>query len=112
MSTHPDDSASGPRLGAMVTTEYLDLDGDGVPDAVRTVHLVGVDLTLDGVADVVETMEELATGIDITGEPEAVRVVDTIERRADERPTTITRVSFASAPPPGAAGPVHAPGAG
>ena len=36
---------------ALVEVEYLDLDGDGVPDAVQTIEAVAIDLTGDGVCD-------------------------------------------------------------
>lgn len=46
-----------------VEFEYLDLDGDGLPDAVRTVRTTAS-----------ERVTELATGIDIDGEPAEVHV--------------------------------------
>ena len=39
--------------GKRVETSYLDLDGDGVPDAVVTTETIALDLTGDGVVDVV-----------------------------------------------------------
>ena len=57
-------------------TRYLDLDGDGVPDAVEVVELVSVDRTGDGRADEVAVVEELASGIGIEGVPRRVTVVD------------------------------------
>ncbi len=55
--------------------EFLDLDGDGVPDAVRftertVVHLAG--------ADVVHVREELDAGIDVDGIPHSVELTDTV----------------------------------
>jgi hypothetical protein len=46
-----------------VEFEYLDLDGDGLPDAVRTIRTTAS-----------ERVTELATGIDIDGEPAEVHV--------------------------------------
>jgi hypothetical protein len=61
---------------ANVVTTYLDLDGDGVIDAVQTIEAVAVDVTGDGQADVVEVVEEIAAGIGVDGVPEHVTVVD------------------------------------
>lgn len=58
------------------TTRYLDLDGDGVPDAVETIELVTLDRTGDGRTDVVAVVEELASGIGIEGVPRRLAVVD------------------------------------
>ena len=58
--------------GALVEVEYLDLDGDGVPDAVQTIEAVAIDLTGDGVCDAVELVEEVAAHIGIDGVPEQV----------------------------------------
>ena len=44
--------------GAQVT-RYLDLDGDGVPDAVEMIEVVAVDRTGDGSTDEVAVVEEL-----------------------------------------------------
>jgi hypothetical protein len=60
-------------------SEYLDLDRDGVPDAVRTSRTLGYDVTGDGIADVVETIDEVASEIDIDGVPHHVEVTDTVE---------------------------------
>jgi hypothetical protein len=46
-------------------TEYLDLDGDGLPDAVRTV------ITLELGGDAVERVETLEWGIGDDGTPRA-----------------------------------------
>ena len=59
-------------------TEYLDLDQDGVPDAVRTTRVTGYDVTGDGEVDVVETVQEVASAIDETGAPHHVVITDTV----------------------------------
>jgi hypothetical protein len=59
------------------TLEYLDLDGDGVPDAVRTIDTRAAWSNRAGDFEVVQTVEELAWGIDDDGVPEAVHVVAT-----------------------------------
>ena len=59
-------------------TAYLDLDGDGVPDAIEIVEAVTADLTGDGIPNVVAVRKEFATGIDIDGIP---RRVSTVEQR-------------------------------
>jgi hypothetical protein len=64
-------------------TEYLDLDRDGVVDAVRTTKVTGYDLTGDGEIDVVETVEELAEDIDIAGTPAHAILTDTVEADFD-----------------------------
>lgn len=63
---------------------YLDLDGDGVPDAVQTSQTVGYDTTRDGAADRVETMDEVASKIGIDGVPHHVELTQTIEADADD----------------------------
>jgi hypothetical protein len=55
--------------------EYLDLDGDGVPDAVRTTSEASYQA--DGV-DVVETVEELDRDIDDEGRPGEIDWTDTV----------------------------------
>jgi len=58
-------------------TRYLDLDGDGVPDAVQIVEVVPVDSRGDGVPDAIEVFEEVASEIGVDGVPEHVAVVGT-----------------------------------
>ena len=60
-----------------VETTYLDLDGDGVPDAVQTVEAIPVDRTGDGVTDAVGVVEEIASDIGDDGVPEHIDVVET-----------------------------------
>ena len=64
--------------------EYVDLDGDGVPDAVRTTCTRSFDMSHDGSAELIETVEEqLAWGIDVDGVPEGIHIVDTIHADLD-----------------------------
>jgi hypothetical protein len=65
-------------------TRYLDLDGDGVPDAVEMIEVVSVDRTGDGSTDEVAVVEELATGIGIEGVPRRLTVVDEMTIALDE----------------------------
>jgi hypothetical protein len=58
-------------------TRYLDLDGDGLPDAVQIVDVVPVDSSGNGVPDAVEVIGEVASEIGVDGVPEQVTVVDT-----------------------------------
>lgn len=51
---------------------YLDLDGDGVPDAVLTVETWTENQAVSNRATIVETLE---TGIGIDGHPTDVRVL-------------------------------------
>ena len=69
--------------GAQVT-RYLDLDGDGVPDAVEMIEVVSVDRTGDGSTDEVAVVEELASGIGIEGVPRQLTVVDEMTLALDE----------------------------
>jgi hypothetical protein len=61
--------------------EYLDLDGDGVPDAVRTTCTRSFDMSPDAV--LIETIDRLAWGIDVDGLPEGIHVVDTLHTDLD-----------------------------
>ena len=60
---------------------YLDLDGDGVLDAVETSEVVAVDVDGDGSVDVFATSCELDGEIDDDGIPHIIR----IERAIGER---------------------------
>jgi hypothetical protein len=55
--------------------EYLDLDGDGVPDAVRTIDTHGAWSDRVGDFEVVGTVDELALDIDDDGVPASVHVI-------------------------------------
>ena len=67
-------------------TRYLDLDGDGVPDAVEMIEVVSVDRTGDGTTDEVAVVEELASGIGIEGVPRRLTVVDEMTIALEDRP--------------------------
>lgn len=65
---------------------YLDLDGDGVPDAVMTREVLHRELDPDGPVHVIETRTTIDAGIDITGVPsstEITHVYDLAGGRAD-----------------------------
>jgi hypothetical protein len=53
--------------------KFLDLDGDGVLDAVLTVETLGVEI--DGTLRSIEQIETLEMQIDIDGTPHDMRVV-------------------------------------
>jgi hypothetical protein len=55
------------------TTRYLDLDGDGVPDAVETVS-IDVDCSSPGGAVTVEIVDEVDAEIDDDGTPHRVAI--------------------------------------
>jgi len=74
-------SPLGDGAAAPAETEYLDLDGDGVPDAVRTTSTAEYDLA-DG-PEIVETVEELDRDIDDDGRPRTIEWVDAISVDAD-----------------------------
>ncbi len=59
-----------------VRTEFLDLDADGVPDAIEVTETFAYD-TPDG-AEVVEEIREVDAGIDEEGVPTTVTVTDTV----------------------------------
>ena len=71
--------AGSPVEAAAIEMEYLDLDGDGVPDAVRTTRTVIVDHVHQGGVDLVEVTEELASGIGVDGVPRSTHVVETVD---------------------------------
>ena len=79
--------ADDPPIGALAhpdvvvptKTDFLDLDDDGIPDAVHTTTIVGFDLSGDGAVDLVEVTEEMASGIGIDGDPSAITLTDTFE---------------------------------
>jgi hypothetical protein len=57
----------------MQQIEYLDLDGDGLPDAVRTIETLGVEI--DGVVQTIEQIETLEAQIGVDGVPRDVSVI-------------------------------------
>jgi hypothetical protein len=74
---------TGGAVIAHEEVEYLDLDGDGVLDAVRTTCTRSFDMSHDGGADLIETVERLTWGIDVDGFPEGIHVVDTLHADLD-----------------------------
>lgn len=62
---------------------YLDLDGDGVPDAVQMTEAIEYDVTGNGVPDVVEIVDETAAGIGIDGVPDHVEVTSPVAVRVE-----------------------------
>jgi hypothetical protein len=80
METPQQETRAQPSHGGEVIeveTKYLDLDGDGVPDAVETVEVIAVDSTGDGATDTFEVVDEVASDIGIDGAPAHTDVVDT-----------------------------------
>lgn len=60
-------------------TRYLDLDGDGVPDATETIEVRRQSIDVGGHhTTVTEVVDEIDSEIDVDGEPGAVQVSDTI----------------------------------
>ena len=55
-----------------VEVVYLDLDGDGVPDAVMTRAIRSHDVARDGRADIVDSTTTIASGIGVDGVPRSV----------------------------------------
>ena len=53
-------------------TKFLDLDDDGLLDAVETTEWVAVDVDLDGTPDVVSAVAELDSAIGDDGVPERI----------------------------------------
>jgi hypothetical protein len=70
-------------------TRYLDLDGDGVPDATETIEVRRQSIDVGGHhTTVTEVVDEIDSEIGVDGEPGAVQVSDTIvvEDITDEPP--------------------------
>ena len=60
-------------------TRYLDLDGDGVPDATETIEVRRQSIDVGGHhTTVTEVVDEIDSEIGVDGEPGAVQVSDTI----------------------------------
>jgi hypothetical protein len=53
---------------------YLDLDGDGVPDAVMKREVLHRELEPDGQVHVIETRTTIDAGIDIDGVPSSTEI--------------------------------------
>jgi hypothetical protein len=58
---------------------YLDLDGDGLPDAVLTVETFSVDVPGDHAPRPIERIEILEFGIGIDGSPKRVSIAPSDE---------------------------------
>jgi hypothetical protein len=70
-------------------TRYLDLDGDGVPDATETIEVRRQSVDVGGHhTTVTEVVDEIDSEIGVDGEPGEVQVSDTIviEDVSDEAP--------------------------
>ncbi len=85
-SERDDQSGAGPtgtgRDDPVETeTEYLDLDHDGVPDAVQTTAMV--EYHTEAGVDVVESIREVDSGIGPDGVPTTVTVSDAIAFETD-----------------------------
>jgi hypothetical protein len=84
MGSEPNEQPGGESPVAQtripVETEYLDLDDDGVPDAVQITETVQHE---SGGADLVEEIRELDTGIGPDGVPTTVTVTDTVTIDSD-----------------------------
>jgi hypothetical protein len=68
-----------PMVVGPTETSYLDLSGDGIPDAVETTQTAAFDVTGDGIPDVVRVTTEIATEIGVDGVPRRVEIVEMIE---------------------------------
>lgn len=74
------------QLGETEDVRYLDLDHDGVPDAVQRSHTVALDVNGDGVGDVVDAVRETDLAIGIDGEPRSSEVRHRIAFRRRRAP--------------------------
>jgi hypothetical protein len=84
--------------GSLTEPKYLDLDGDGVPDAVQTVRVNTFDITGDGIAEAIEVIQEVDAEIDDDGAAHRVTVTDTLELDVehDGHPVVIEITSHAA----------------
>ena len=76
---HNDELGTGSAVtgrGVPTETKYLDLDDDGVPDAVQTTATV--EYRTDSGAEVVEEIREVDSGIGPDGLPTTVTVTDAV----------------------------------
>lgn len=82
---HSSVSAASTRLSDFepvpADADYLDLDGDGVPDAVRTTKTVVYSVL--GGPDIIESVEEFDRDIGDDGRPRLIEWLDTIAVGAD-----------------------------
>jgi hypothetical protein len=65
------------------TSRILDLDGDGVPDAVET---ISVDVSSDGRTETVEIVDEIDAEIDDEGVPHHIEVERVVVSEEQELP--------------------------
>ena len=83
--TAPDADAGG-TADVSIEVEQIDVDGDGVADAVRVVSTTVVDVDGDGVPDAVSVVE--AIGIDVDGDgqisDDEIAVTEVIAIREEE----------------------------
>jgi hypothetical protein len=77
-----DEQLRGESTGAGAETEFLDLDGDGVPDAVQTTETI--EYETEGGVEVVEEIRELDSDIGSDGIPKTVTVTDTVAVDTDQ----------------------------
>ena len=68
----------GTKAHADEELRYLDLDGDGVPDAVETTRITEIDVDGDGTPDIIEVSRERDVAIDDDGHPAAVERTETV----------------------------------
>jgi hypothetical protein len=78
MTAMTDLGAPAPSTGRWPDLEvrYLDLDGDGVPDAVETISITRSPFG-DG-RQIVEVVERTQSGIDIAGKPSRTEMTDVL----------------------------------
>jgi hypothetical protein len=74
---------SGEPPGRRHETRYLDLDGDGVPDAVETTDRAVIHVDGRGVADIVQETDEVDAEIDDDGVPHTVQVTERLAFATD-----------------------------
>lgn len=82
-------------------TRYLDLDGDGVPDAVETTDRAVIHVDRRGVADIVQETDEVDAEIDDDGVPHTVQVTERLAFGADGTAAVAEFVSLARDATPG-----------
>ena len=75
-SNQPDQASGAPSPDPAARTRYLDLDDDGVPDAVEQRETFEYETPAG--AEVVEEIREVDAGINEEGVPATVTVTDTV----------------------------------
>ncbi len=71
---------------ARTDTRFLDLDHDGLLDAVESTECVVADLDLDGEPDIVSIVDELDTAIGDDGVPGRIETLSMLALRRPTRP--------------------------